>query len=436
MKKNRLFLLLAALLLLSLLPVPAVSSQAAFSASGGPLLGHEITVNSVDNGKHLPAVAYNANRREFLVVWHTTWAVGTRDIRAQRVSLTGKLLGSEITVAENMTHDIFQPSVAYDPVNDRYLVTYIYNTSSNPTNVNTDNTDLYGQLVAGNGILYGSAFSIITWPSQQWNPQVIYAPGLQKQFVMVWNNADTSGAVKAYVSLKHINPDGTFTGAGADLSYSDGSINYANPDITYNLARNEFVVVWEKVVSIANYDIMASRVQGSYVTMGGSPFMVAAWPDSEQLPSVAACNIADKYLVTWQSDIGSGGTDHAIYGYTLNGDASLDTVFRIDDNSGQVVQSDVACSKGGNWFLVTYADYWGLNGHYGITARKVFPNTSMDNSIRVVTGESTDRHFPAVVSGPTNFLVAWEHDRPSTSYIDIHAKLVSFYDLFLPANPR
>jgi len=148
MKKTRLFMFVAALGLLGAQFAVPVNGQAspilagASAATTGPHLSSEIVINAVDNEKYLPSVAYNSKHQEYLVVWSTTWTIGTRDIRAQRVSAQGKLLGSEFTVNENATKDSAQPSVAYDPVNDRYLVTFIFDASGSGTD-----WDLWGRLI-------------------------------------------------------------------------------------------------------------------------------------------------------------------------------------------------------------------------------------------------------------------------------------------------
>jgi hypothetical protein len=424
MKQNRLITFLGVLALLGLLPTTMASGQAAASVSGGPYMSHEITVNAVDNSKYGPSVAYNSNHNEYLVVWDAAWLSGANDIRAQRVSARGQLLGSEFVVYSNSSHLSSEPSVAYDPVNDRYLVVFSYK--------NITDTDLYGRLIPWNGPSAGlTIFPIITWTSYQRNPKVIYAGGLQKQYVMVWENTVTSGTPKTYVSVKHINPDGTFTGGSADLTYSDASYNYIRPDITYNLARNEFLVVWEKF-DVVNSDIWAARIHGSYGTMTGSPLAVAAWPDDETHPAVAACNIADKYLVAWDSDVGTGGTNYDLYGRIVNGDGSFGAVSWIDATTSPEIESDVACSLSGNQFLVVYQQRY-TNLKYGITARRVFPNLAMEPAFQIVQpGSASDRTNPVVVSGTTSFLVAWEHERDGVAYQDIHARLVSLQALFLP----
>jgi hypothetical protein len=136
--------------------------------------------------------------------------------------------------------------------------------------------------------------------------------------------------------------------------------------------------------------------------------------------------------VTWDSDEGTGGTIRDIYGRIVNGDGSLGAVHWITDSSGLKIESDVDCSRGGNRFLVTFSEIY-TNSHYGITARAVNPDLSMDPVIRLVQpGGEVDRRYSAVVSGSTNFLVAWEHERYGVAYQDIHARLVSLQALFLP----
>jgi hypothetical protein len=409
------------------IPTGHPQPMANLSAADEPYLGNEIVVSAIDNVKHLPSVAFNSKHNEYLIVWNAEWTIGTRDIRAQRVSAAGKKIGSEFTVYENPTRDSAQPSVAYEPVNDRYLVTFIYDTFGDGSD-----WDLYGRLIPWNGPSAGlNAFPIITWTTSQWNPRVVYA-GTQKEFLVVWNNTYTTGPLPAYVSGKRIRPDGSFPSAGSDLTLSDPSLNFVNPDVSYNLARNEYLVVWDRWTSFNNHDIWGVRLRGDAVPLGAGPFAIAGWPDSEELPAVAACNVADKYLVTWQSDVGTGGTDHAIYGYFITGAGALEHVFQVDNTTSPEEEVSIACNQPGNQYLVVYQQRW-TNVKYGITARLVFPDHSMKPAFVVIPpGGTADRTNPAVVGGAGGYLVAWEHERDGTSYQDIHARLVIPNKAFLP----
>jgi hypothetical protein len=248
--------------------------------------------------------------------------------------------------------------------------------------------------------------------------------------MVVWSNTYSAGTPAAYISGKRIRPDGSFPTSGSDLTVSDPAVNYVDPDITYNLARNEYLVVWDEWKS--SHDIWAVRLTGNAVQLGGGPFAVAGLPDNETHASAAACNLADQYLVAWQSDVGTGGTDYAIYGYFIKGDGSLEYVFQIDNTTLPEMEADAACSRSGNQYLVVYQQKY-VNLKFGITGRLVNPDHSMGEAFEIIQpGGSTDRTNPAVAGGPGNYLVAWEHQRDGTSFQDIHGRLVIPNALFLP----
>lgn len=258
----------------------AVGSQtalAAASATAGPHLSGEIVISSLDNEQHLPAVAYNWKHKEYLVVWHNTWVVGTRDIRARRISPQGDLLGSEFTVAESPTRDYAQPSVAYDPVNDRYLVVYIYDTFGDGSD-----WDLYGRFIPWDGPSPSlTEFAICTWATHQWNPKVAYGRAVE-EYLVVWNNEYQSGVLPMYISGRRVSADGSgFPGGTSDLTISHTTENRVNPDVAYNLARNEYLVVYDNVV-----DVYGVRLRGDAAQLGGGEVGIAGWPDTEIHPAV------------------------------------------------------------------------------------------------------------------------------------------------------
>ncbi len=398
-----------------------VGIASATPATADPRLSSEITISDLDNEEYLPSVAYNWKHREYLVVWHTTWTIGTRDIRAARISATGQLLDTFV-VYEHTTKDSAQPAVAYDPVNDRYLVVWIFDASGNGSD-----WDLYGRLIPWQGPSAGlSEFAICTWGTQQWNPKVAYGRAVE-EFLVVWSNEYQAGTPPVYISGRRIRAsDGGFPGSSSDLTINHGTENRVNPDVTYNLARNEYLVVYDNTV-----DIFGIRLTGDLGHNFGGEFGIAGWsPDVEIHPAVAACEGADQFLVTWQSDQGSG--NDAIYARFLNGDAALGNIHQIDDTTGQEREADVGCSHSGRQYLIAWQTEY-VGGRYGIWSRVVRPDETMTPQFRIVDPSSAaDRTEPVVAGGSTNYLVAWEHDRDGTSFQDIHGRLVVPHAVFLP----
>ena len=430
MKKTRLFMIIASLGLLTTLLAAPVNGQAqpipagAMAAALDPYLGSEITISAIDNEQYAPSVAYNWKHHEYLVVWHDVWGIGTRDIRAARVSEQGQVL-SEFTVYDHATRDSGQPSVDYDPVNDRYLVAWIFDASGNGSD-----WDLYGRFIPWNGPSAGlTAFPISTWSTHQWTPKVAYGRAVE-EFLVVWANEYQLGTLPMYISGRRVKADGTgFPGGSSDLTVSHVSQNRVNPDVTYNLARNEYLVVYDNTA-----DIFGIRLTGNLSGNFGGEFGIAGWPSAEIHPAVAACKEADQYLVAWQSDQSSA--NDAIYARFIGGDGVVAGVHLIDDTTSPEQEPDVTCNQAGQQYLVEWQTRY-TNLNFGIWGRLLQPDESLNNSFLIVQpGSVKDRTNPVAAGGYTNYLVAWEHKRDGTAYQDIHGRFISPNAVFLPLVKR
>ena len=399
-----------------------VSQSTGASSVGPPHLGRDITISNLDNEEYLPSVAYNWKRDEYLVVWHTTWSLGTRDIRAQRVSGQGKLLGDPFIIYENPTKDSAQPSVAYDPIHDRYLVVWIYDRFGDGSDWN-----IYGRFVPWNGpsAAYYD-FPICTWSSSQYSPRVVYNQNpAWSEFLVVWSN-ETMGAVPAYISGRRVFADasGFPPGDGFTIASDPGlTDNYVNADVAYNVARNEYLVVYSK----DQYDIMATRLQANGNVLGGGIVPIATWPDPEQFPAVAACHTADQYFVAWHSI--QAGPQYSVYGRFVDGDGSVADVLEIARTTVYERMPDVAANPGGRQYLVVWEQQY-TNGSYGIWGRLLSANKTHGDKFPIVG--PGDRWDPAVAAGAPRYLVAWEHERSGTSFQDIHGRIVTPHAVFLP----
>ena len=128
-KKTRLFKFAAALGLLSaLLVVPAqgwaqaisAGASAAAAANGAPI-GQQFVISGDPEQEVYPSVAYNSQRQEYLVVWSND-RPGNDDIRAQRLSKNGALIGGSFYISAGSGADRRYPDVAYNTQQDQYLV--------------------------------------------------------------------------------------------------------------------------------------------------------------------------------------------------------------------------------------------------------------------------------------------------------------------------
>ncbi len=400
---------------------PEIGPAAPAMTPAFPVYGSEIVVSALDNEQNLPRAAYNSKHDEYLVVWHNKWGGGNRDIYAQRVSGSGKLL-SWFTVTAGPTSRA-QPDVAYDPVHDRYLVVWVRD-----ANGDGSNWDVWGRLVDWNAPGSYAEFRICDWTTKQWNPRVAYA-GTQQEFMVVWWTEHPT--LPGYTSGRRIRPDGEMPW-GPFLISSHLTQNRVGPGIAYNQARNEYLVTYHNGV-----DIFGARLAGDGTLIGGGEFGIAGWPDAETNPAVAACREFDRYLVTWESN--QGGNKN-LYARLVLGDGSPAAVFQIWETSAAEIYGDVACDQSGRQFLVAWQQqYSSTSGPFGVWGRFVRPDGFMGPSFGVVAPTPPgyrDRTRPSVTGGLMKFLVLWEHDREDTSYQDIHGRFITPFAAFLPLASR
>ncbi len=402
-------------------------------ATSAPYLSPELIISNLDNTKYNPSIAYNSKHNEYLVVWENVWGAHN-DIYAQRISASGALL-SWFAVSSNPPGPSQQePAVAYDPTRDRYLVTWLFDTWGNGSD-----WDVMGRFIPWNGPDDSLVdFFICSWTSRQAHPELAYGLS-QDEFMVVWVNIAPGNP--AYISGRRVFGAGGFP-TGDGFTISSGAENRDFPSVAYNLARNEYLVTWVVDNSETGLDIYGERLRGDGSPLtGGQPnvtgeFPIAGWPDDEGYPAVAACDKADQYLVAWQSDQGTGGSDTAIYARYLNGAAVPGNVYLVADTTSPELNPAVACSQRGRLYLIAWQVRY-TNLHYGIWARLAYPGESMDPGFELVQpGTSTDREFPAVGAGGYQYLVAWEHGREGTLSKDIHGRLVATFKLALPLVSR
>jgi hypothetical protein len=430
MKMARLWMLAATLGLLSALPAipvpvngqtPPIPVGASVEAAG-PYLSEEIDITKfhdqtvgdyfLNDVKHLPAVAYNSVHDEYLVVWDNQ-----DDIYARRVSGQGEPL-DWFVVAPGSGGNQFtraQPSVAYDPVNDRYLVVFIHDVFGDGSD-----WDLGGRFIPWDGQSNSLLeFPIVTWTSNQWNPKVVPCPA-RGEFMVTWTN--TGPFIANYISAATLDDA---TGAKVDeIPISSGAEHRQNPDVAYNWSNDRYLFAWEQLAGVSS-DIFGLRVTGSGM-VAGSEIGIAGWPAKETVPAVAACWKASQYLVAWQSDQypALNPTD-AIYARFVTVDSTPAGVNLIADSVGPERAPDVSCNLAGNQYLVVWQTLY-TSAKFGIWGRLVFPDTTMGNGFAIVDASSSaGRTNAAIAAGRTNYLVVWEHERDGTAYQDIHGRLVT-----------
>jgi hypothetical protein len=149
-------------------------------AADGTPVGLGIPISIAIFNVFEPDVAYDPGRDRFLVVWTDSGGAGTDLIYGQFVNTDGSLEGSSFAIVNNWDGYSGGPAIAFDDVNDRYLVVFIDN--------RTGQYDLYGQLVSGDGTAVITTaeinFMILTRLGRDMNPPSIAFDRMNEQYMV------------------------------------------------------------------------------------------------------------------------------------------------------------------------------------------------------------------------------------------------------------
>ncbi len=408
---------LAAFLVITVLPSPFIG---AITTEQGP----ERTVSAEDYDQWKPAVAYNSIHQEYLIVWHDTSPIFPRTIMGQRVDLDGnKIAQFTIAFEDSPPRDNARASVAYDPDDDVYLVAW-----SRDYFGDGSDWDIYGRIIPWDGPTETlTQFSITGALRKQWHPRIAYGSA-EGEFMVTWWTEGSDG-VHSFCSAQRVAPNGTLNGSTITLPFSSVE-ERVGPDIAYNQARNEYLIVYQRMDDTGG-NIYGIRLTGTGSVIGGDHFGIAAWPDPETAPRVAASSVSDDWAIVWQSDVSGFMKD--VYARRMWVDGTGANQFSapvlVDQTALDERNPDIAAYPENTEYLITWeSQYSNSSGPFGIFARTLNTSDSLGNVFNprpVYTGQSWNYMSPTVAASPAGWMVAWEHDRNDTpTYQDIHARAV------------
>ncbi len=326
------------------LPVQSLST-----AGAGPIGSRFVIHNDGSTEEVAPAIAYNNQRGEYLVVWYND-RPGNDDIQAQRVARNGTLIGGAFYISAGTGAERRYPDVAYNNQLDEYLVVWEHDAGVGPS--------VYGRRVSATGQLLGSQDIIfISNPSPSVNylqPAIAYSMTSDRYLLVFrYDNGNVLWQ----------------TLAAYDIASDAGSYNSFNiiewdtpdlpeqPDVAYNHSRNEFLVTWQQqTAGGGDFDVYARLVKmtgGAGVS--GNAFAIANSLDDEIAPSVAAIpTVTDQgqYLVAWGREAGFLTRD--IRGRPVAGDGTLGTSVILADTPWSEHSPAVAGCESKQQFLAVW----------------------------------------------------------------------------------
>jgi hypothetical protein len=308
-----------------------------------------------------PAVAYNPNADEYLVVWDgedRSGALGSGEFEVYGQRLDGST-GAEVGANDfrisdmgpdgNADIDGGLAAVAYNSTADEYLVVWI---GDDPGGAKVDDEwEIYGQrLDASTGAEVGANDFRISDMGPDGDtafgaepPAVAYNPNAD-EYLVVWFGDD---AIDGDLQIFGQRLDAS---TGAEIGTNDFHISDMEPNgaawpaVAYNPSADEYLVVWNGggPGPGPKWEIYGQRLDGSTgleigannfrISENGEVGFIIAWK-----PAVAYNASADEYLVVWNSDDDMGSLvdgEVEIFGQRLDGSTGLEigpNDFRISD---------------------------------------------------------------------------------------------------------
>jgi Ca2+-binding RTX toxin-like protein len=358
-----------------------------------------------------PAVAYNPQANEYLVVWEGTDTEHENEIHGQRLTAAGAETGADDFRISAMgpdadnRYDAGSPAVVYNPQANEYLVTW--HADDNTGALVEFELEIYGQRLTAAGAETGTDDFRISSAGPDGDKRFVAT------FPAVAHNAPANEYLVTWEANETIDPDPfdirvveiygqRLSAAGAATGTDDFRISTMGPEgegltggyfpAVDSNAQGEYLVTWYGGETTSESEIFGQRLTAAGAPAGTDDFRISAMgPDGGgSVPAVAYHPQADEYLVTWEATGGTGldPGEYEIFGQRLTavGVATGADDFRISrmGPEGNLVFSGeaAAVAAGGqaHEYLVTW---WGdheENNVFGVFAGYLGPDADGDGS--------------------------------------------------------
>ncbi|MCI0684006.1 MAG: hypothetical protein L0Y71_18005 [Gemmataceae bacterium] len=269
-------------------------------------------------GAGMPAVAYNSTDNQFLVVWSGN-DTGDLEIFGQLLdAATGAALGPDFRISDmgpdgDGGYFAADPAVAYNGANNQFLVVWWGNDNTAP--LVDGECEIFGQRLDAAGEEVGANDFRISHMGPDGDaafdallPRVAYN-GAGNQYMVVWSGDETTDSVRDIFGQRLDGATGIALGGGFPISDlgAAGDINFEAeyPDLAYNSANNEYLVVWHGRDKYGEVAIVGQRLDAATgAPRGANDFRISDMgpKGSSYYPAVAYNAANNEYLVVWEGE--------------------------------------------------------------------------------------------------------------------------------------
>jgi hypothetical protein len=335
---------------------PEIFSQRVDAATGAELGVNDFRISDMGPDGDTafaafnPAVVFNPNSNEYLVVWFGTddtgdLVSGEFEIFGQRLGATGAEVGNNDFRISDMgptdgdtTAFAEYPAVSHNSVDNEYLV--VWDGADNAGGLAVGEREIFGQRLSATGLEVGTNDFRISDAGPDgdaafgaFHPDLAYNRD-DNEYLAAWFADDDTGALvqgEFEIFGQRLNAaTGAEVGSNdfriSDMGASDGNagLTVREPALTYNWNDGEYLVAWpgiDDTPPIANgeSEIFAQRLDAAGAEIGANDFRVSDMgPDGNATfgvfpggpiifdPAVDYDPTNNEYLVAWQGSDDTG----------------------------------------------------------------------------------------------------------------------------------
>lgn len=322
---------------------PGAGIRAQRIALDGRFVGTPVTLKT--NIGSFRDVAYNPQTNEYVICYEE----GQRNVYLQRVSPTGQLIGSPVVSPGLNSGDFYgYARMAYNGSRNEYVVAGAYHRYDGDRRSGVRVQRFSAQLQPlGEPVILGNDFS--TWVS------VSASAGAGTYLVSYGRSSSAVGGSTIYGTL--ISSDGAILGPEFTIG------NGLSHETAYNWRAGEFYVTWGDYLDDKDV-VLGRRIKDDGTQLGETRLLVSD-VDRAYFPNVSYNGRSNGYLMVYDRIEDRDVPNADIYGLRLNSDGSPNgTSFPVlQDPNGQMFPA-ITFNYATNRFLVTWDDDRGEGTYY------------------------------------------------------------------------
>ncbi len=372
----------------------------------GEMVDSRFPICNTPGGQVLPSVSFETTTGTFWVTW-TDFRTGKAEVRLQRVSAAGALLGNEILVSEGAA-EAFGARVACR--SGSCAVAWAADAGDGTAQVLIRSFAAATGAASSPSTPLSEAGVAASEPDVGWN-------GDDDRFMVVWRQ--WNGGSGWDIWSDHL--DGNLQ--SLDRKVICAAINNQfGARVAYGQGAKAYLAVWQDGRNNVHWDVVGQRMTRAGALTGAN-FGIFTGAYDDIAPAVSGHGGTSEFVVAFQRDI-LGATGFQIYACRVTGAGAVGSAYVVREAYNWRSGPSIVHRTGSDDYLVTFTE--NLLATQADIDAQIMRNGSPFSPLRVISRGRKGQERPAVAYGSSRneYLAAWADYRDGADY-DIYFRRVS-----------